>query len=840
MCYNSCPILVHVVDGVVVNIEGNPNSTQSRGKMCARGKAGVMNLYNPNRLLVPMKRTNPVKGIESDPHFVEITWKEALDTITEKLKLVMQEDPKGLLVQCWGAGTQVSSMLQLFGSAFGTPNIMRNMSSACGKVIHPVENIVTGGFHQEPDLHYCNYLIAVGTQLGLVTRFNFTHNMKELADARTRGMKVVSIDPVGFFGAAKVDEWIPAKPGTDSAFALAMINILLNELGICDAEFIKKRTNGAYLVGPDGLYVRDSNNKPMIWDHAKGKAFSFDDPNLAEPSILGRYEVDGITCTPGFQLLKEHVKKYTSEYASRVTTIPAETIRRITKEFGEAAKIGATITIDGKTYPFRPVAVDWGRGSQGHAHGFWNCWALKLVNIIVGAIEVPGGLHGTGTSGNWPVVWSPMETPDGLVRGSTKETGIHHGGGHVTRKVSKPVRHDLSELFPVAGHSTTTLPLTILEPERFGLDYKIKAAMFSPANAFLGAWGDTKLVERALASIPFMVSFCIERNEVAEMADIILPATSYLEALDVLAQEVNGPQPTGMHDRCYGIRQPVVDRPENVRDPADVTLDLAANLGISEDYFDLINLHYMLKTPFKLEPSNQYEWADVVDHICRSDFGAEHSADWFKEHGVLSHPVTSDIAYPGPTTKGRIPIYLEQYVRMKHALDEFIPSLGWASDWDTSDYSPLPDFLACKAAEVRDGEQDSLLAVNFKIPYAYGAHACENPWLDELGEASGYGYSILINAKTAAKRGIKHRDWVRLESPTATARARAFLTECIHPEVVGIPGHSGHWAREMRVSRGKGVNFESLLQFDLSSIDKISSALDSCVRVRVSKEKGSP
>ena len=67
MCYIGCGIKVQVDDGVVVNIEGNKDNPQNRGMMCAKGKAGMMNLYNPNRVKVPLKRTNPKKGLDEHP-----------------------------------------------------------------------------------------------------------------------------------------------------------------------------------------------------------------------------------------------------------------------------------------------------------------------------------------------------------------------------------------------------------------------------------------------------------------------------------------------------------------------------------------------------------------------------------------------------------------------------------------------------------------------------------------------------------------------------------------------------------------------------------------------------
>ena len=64
MCFNNCGILVHVVDGVAVDIKGNPASSIGNGRICAKGAAGISWQYNPDRITKPLKRTNPEKGFE--------------------------------------------------------------------------------------------------------------------------------------------------------------------------------------------------------------------------------------------------------------------------------------------------------------------------------------------------------------------------------------------------------------------------------------------------------------------------------------------------------------------------------------------------------------------------------------------------------------------------------------------------------------------------------------------------------------------------------------------------------------------------------------------------------
>ena len=196
-----------------------------------------------------------------------------------------------------------------------------------------------------------------------------------VAEAKARGMKLVVFDPMCNFAAGKANEWVPIIPGTDGAVILAMCNIIVNELGIIEEPFLNLKTNGPYLVGPDLKYVRekgpargvkghstltgeevtyigdDETNKPMVWDAGEGKAKVYDDPTIKDYALEGEYEINGIKCQPSFQLLKEHLKTYTPEMASEVSTVPVETIRRLATEFATDARCGSTITIDGHTLP---------------------------------------------------------------------------------------------------------------------------------------------------------------------------------------------------------------------------------------------------------------------------------------------------------------------------------------------------------------------------------------------------------------------------------------------------------------------------------------------------------
>ncbi len=84
-CTSWCSVQVYVVDGRAVKVRGNPNSKVNLGNCCARCHLSLQQVYDPDRVKTPMKRTNPKKGRNEDPKFVPISWDEALDTIADKI-----------------------------------------------------------------------------------------------------------------------------------------------------------------------------------------------------------------------------------------------------------------------------------------------------------------------------------------------------------------------------------------------------------------------------------------------------------------------------------------------------------------------------------------------------------------------------------------------------------------------------------------------------------------------------------------------------------------------------------------------------------------------------------
>jgi anaerobic selenocysteine-containing dehydrogenase len=357
--------------------------------------------------------------------------------------------------------------------------------------------------------------------------------------------------------------------------------------------------------------------------------------------------------------------------------------------------------------------------------------------------------------------------------------------------------------------------------------------LHSPVNSLFSSFGDHKTVESFYRSIPFIAGFAVEINETNLFDDIVLPFPHYLERFDFTTGTGTRSIPIcGKDDYYWTIRHPAVELPPGMRHPQEVIMEIADRVGILSDLYRLINHAFRLKEPYALHPGQRYSIPEVMDLLTRCWFGEERDLRWFQENGAIRLSRDVEEAYIGRSLHARIPIYLEHFLARGEELREVTSQMGL--EWDLSDYTPFSDWMPCPSYEALQKGQYEFIAVHYKLPYVYGAFANANPWINELCENIPYAYSVLVNADAARAKGIHDGDEVWLETPAAKMRVKVKLTQCIHPEVVGIAGHFGHWSPGMPIAQGKGVNFNSLLPTDLEHIDKISTALDHCVPVKFS------
>lgn len=850
MCYNACAIRVRKVNGKAVAIEGQPDSPLGgRGGVCGKGAAGLMTLYDPNRLNVPLRRTNPEKGIGVDPKWQEITWDEALDEITERLRKIRADNPEKL----WVHGTTTHSyggtntVFWRWQQAFGTHQSFRSGGSLhCGNAAHLNAGLIHGSWSVAPDWRYTSYVLKFGSSKGTGSGHSMTANARLRAEAIARGAREIVFDPMCNFAGGKASEWVPILPGTDTAVALAVANVIVNELKIWDEEFIKWKTNLPFLTSINEKFLRQ-DGECLIWDRADNRAKRFDDPTLKDPAIEGDYKVDGVAVRPAFVKLQEHLGQFSPEWASGVSSVPAGTIRRISREFVENARIGSTIEIEGKVFPYRPVAAVIFRGGEGHTNGVHACWAVDLLNQLVGAEDVPGGCLGwpaikLGYQGNGHFDMIPRVGQDGVIVPST------FYGGHEPWPIPTPSLPCTTASCREFWTMTTISPLPNMRDceelwGKLGMGVRPEMLMVYGANFIVGIanWEDQLELAK---KIPFIVQFDLYSNETAEaVADILLPDLCYLERLEWHANldSFFFNHPPTYEEWSYHPQIPVVDNPAGQRRYIiDILNELADRLGFRDKWNGFFNRYFKITDPeLQLKPDEKLTWTEMGDRVLKWCFGPEHGIEFFKQNGYVKWPKHIEEVYwrwNWESLQGvRSPVYRDNLIEIGEKVRELGQARGLEMEY--GQYVALPSYYPTQAIKEMTSDYD-LLAFSYRDILHTNSQTAENPWLDEISQLCPYTYTITMNAETARKKGLKDGDLVFLETPRGR-REKGILKvmEGQHPKTVAIAGQAGLWAKGRPLARGKGSNFDLLLESDLQHYDPISLNIETSVAVKIYKAK---
>ena len=245
-CPARCAIRIRVVNGKAVKITGNSISQVSEGKICPRGHIGLQVLYDPGRILSPLKRTNKEKGKGIDPKWVPISWDQALNEVTQHLKSLREVAQPHKLLLFSGLNTVSSEdMIARFADVFGTSNLIPG--NGLDAETEKSGNWMADGHYTKTayDLDHTNYILAFGADMLESCRplARFLRKWGKLRREKPNRTKVVVINPRYSLTAAKSDEWVPIHPGTDGALALAMANVIISE-HLYDTDFVNRWTTG--------------------------------------------------------------------------------------------------------------------------------------------------------------------------------------------------------------------------------------------------------------------------------------------------------------------------------------------------------------------------------------------------------------------------------------------------------------------------------------------------------------------------------------------------------------------------------------------------------------------
>ena len=365
-CDGNCGAILRIVDGVVREINGNPADVDGgRGAVCVKSQSAMRNLYDPDLLKWPLKRTNPLKGVDADPGFVKfdpdnaLNWTAANDLIATKMANAKAAyGAKSIVVLA-----RPVEVDRHFVDALGTPNQLCHVDTCY--LTNDINAIATFGAGATRTLatEGSTYILCFGYDMPGKSKMP---QLKSFLQAWDKGAKIVSFDPRLSVTANMADEWFAIKPGTDLSVVLAMIHVIINE-NLYDSTFVAANCYG-------------------------------------------------------FSDLVTHVNTqgYTPEWAEGISGIPAEEITRIAREFGgELNKPGGR--------PFVPLYKRDAAGPN-YANSDGLVRAIYILNSLVGSIEVPGGYWWKGREqGMAPTlaVYAPTKVLYPIIDGQARVDGQH-------------------------------------------------------------------------------------------------------------------------------------------------------------------------------------------------------------------------------------------------------------------------------------------------------------------------------------------------------------------------------------------------------------------------------
>ncbi|MBI4352460.1 MAG: molybdopterin-dependent oxidoreductase [Candidatus Omnitrophica bacterium] len=760
MCGGQTGILCQVVDGRLVRIKPNDhnpngfsnvsgdffdNAAKEGAVICPKGNAGIMALYDPDRLKTPLRRTNPEKGMGVDPRWKAISWEEAYGEIASRLKSLREANEAHKLL--WFSEDHSFTHPQGdFCKLYGTPNYNMH-SNLCDVGRKASFKILMGDERPLIDALNSKYMLIFGWNPLSATKW--AHLPRIITRGIERGARLVIVDPHLSYTASKAQEWVPIRPGTDGALALAMAHVILRD-GLQDQAFVD------------------------AW-------------------------------VTGFDSFREYVKDKTPKWAQGITTIPAERIERLAREFAAT----------------KPAIVDVWSGAH-HTNGVYAGWAIAALAAITGNVEKPGTLTLPNAKGSKHI----EVEPDGTAKKTLKQIRLDGG-------------KDKWPYFHKSGVYTEIIN-RILDGKG---PYQPKMAVIVFQNLLMSVVG-TKNTEEALKKLDFIVVVDTMMSETAQFADIAIPGTTYLERYDLNTHWVTWP--------VVGLRQPVVKQLFGQPAEYEFVCELGRRLGLKEENGNEVFWQGRMSGARIEDKTRWYEeWLskelkEGEPKVTLEELKALPGATWVSKKGTKYNkhedPIPAEKAADAITENNIL------YSKKKDGTKDkqigmlkpdgtavrgfFTPSgkleLHAAKHESKVDAKgrPLKPLPVYEPREWQPSSGYPLFLINWKEASQTHSRTQNNAYLAELKSTDG----LRINAETAARLGISDGDLVRIESPYGKVKMKAELTEGIHPEVVGTQHGWGHWAMG-RTAKGRGAHTGFLAKTVACPLSGQSLNKEICVNV---------
>lgn len=747
-CTSWCPVQLRVIGNQVVGVRGNPHSKANHGKICPRPHLALQQMYDADRVKVPMKRTNPRKGRGEDPGFVPITWDEALGLVADKMLELRATGESHKFLYMRGRYSYLRDILySAMPKIFGSPNAISH-SAICAEG-EKFGAYYTEGYweYRDYDLEHTRYVICWGAD-PLSSNRQVPHAINIWSKVREQA-RIAVIDPRLSATAAKADHWLPIIPGEDSALAVALAHVILTE-GLWSREFVGDFVDGVNQFIP-GAVVDEA-------------AFS----ELQTHGVVRWWNLE--------------LKDRTPEWAAERTGLPAEQIRKVAIEFAQAA----------------PRAISWvSPGTAMQAHGGYAAMAAHALNGLVGSTDHIGGVV---QKAKVPAQETPDISPyqDELAKMNSKQKKIDQRG-----TLAFPA---LKEGKSGGGVVTNNTADAILNDS----PYDIKLAIANWANFAFSCSGSERW-ERALSKIPFFVHITTNASEMSQFADIVLPAAHQIgEKWSFLKNKQNLYGYCSLTEPAvkpiWDVRQDETEIPWMLAEKlAERGFDNFHRYLKTEFADPETGKHPESPEEFALYALKFYTrpcWDKT--HEDYGKYGDQLNGwDDFVEKGVWNAKrfKPGKIIGKFKTATGKFELYSET---LKKALEEHAEKNGSTVDgvMEATNHHARGElaFVPHFEPALRHGDPE-------KFPFIFFEHrsrlnregrSANTTWYQQHKNADpgdeNWDDVLKMNPVDAARLGFKNQDTVRVISPTGEITVNLKLWEGVRPGTVAKCYGQGHWA----------------------------------------------
>ncbi|MGE5141293.1 MAG: molybdopterin-containing oxidoreductase family protein [Rudaea sp.] len=732
LCVSRCGSIAVKKDGRFVSLEPDPSHPTGKA-LCAKGRAAPELVYHSERLLYPMKRTRP-KG-DPDPGWQRITWDEALDLTAAQLRRIAAEHgPESVVFSVVSPSTSASDdstgWIQRLMNAFGTPNLCNSME-LCGWGRYFATQYTFGApvpAAYMPDLEHAGTILFWGYNPNLARLAHATATV----DALKRGARLIVVDPRRTGIAKKATLWLQVRPGTDAALALGIANVMLQR-GWYDREFIHDWTNAPLLVRADNghfLAQNDLDEKGSALQYAAWNETA-KRPIRYDPAT-GRYEGDHSERALSGTFMAETRQGQVS--CQPAFDLLAAQCRAYTPERVESIcgipreQIERAAEI---LWESRPVAYYAWSGVEMQTNSTQIARAIAQLSVLTGSFDAPGG------NVLFPTV------PTANIEGAELLPGGK--GPRALGLMDRP-------LGPSRWGFVTSSELYrgILAQQPYGVH-----ALLGFGSNLLLAHSDVPRGREALKALDFYIHADLFMNPTAELADIILPVASAFEreALKV------GFETSAEAQSFVQLRRQIVAPRGESRSDTRIVFDLACRLGLGEHFWDGdIDAAYR----YRLGPSG------ISLETLREQPGGMRVPQPVRYRKFAEQVDGATRGFKTPTRK--IELYSQVLLE--------------------SGYPPLPEFQEPQVSPVSRPD----LAERYPLILTCAKNGLfletQHRALPSLRRKSRYP-EVELHPTVAASRGINPGDWVTIQTPDGSVRARARLDESLDPRVVS--GEHGWW-----------------------------------------------